>query len=97
MTDHQPQSSSYSPWKLSGLGMEVLSAILAGALFGYFFDRWRGTKPTGLAVGMIVGLIIGMVDLMRKALKASRDATADYKARHVVSDQDQDSEESSDG
>ena len=57
MKDSQNQSSSYSTAKLTGLGMEVISAILAGALLGYLFDRWQGTKPTGLAVGMITDFL----------------------------------------
>ncbi|MFG0256439.1 MAG: AtpZ/AtpI family protein [Phycisphaerales bacterium JB043] len=82
MSESTKPTSSYSPWKLSGLGLELLSSILAGAFFGWLFDRWQGTRPKGLIVGIICGLVVGMTELMRKAIKASREATAEYEARH---------------
>ncbi|MHC4975264.1 MAG: AtpZ/AtpI family protein [Planctomycetota bacterium] len=88
MTNTPDPNSSYSPWRLSGMGMELLSAILAGAFFGWLFDRWQGTRPTGLIVGIILGLIVGMTEFMRKAIRASRDAAADYEARHHRSEDD---------
>ncbi len=57
---------------MGGLGMEVAGAVVAGALLGLVFDRWRGTTPTGVLVGSLVGIVVGMWSLIRGALKLNR-------------------------
>ncbi len=59
-------------WRMGGLGMEVAGAVVAGALLGLAFDRWRGTTPTGVLVGSVVGIVVGMWSLIRGALKLNR-------------------------
>ncbi len=59
-------------WRMGGLGTEVAGAVLAGAILGWGFDRWRGTGSTGLLVGSMVGIVVGMWTLIHGALKLNR-------------------------
>ncbi len=52
--------------------MEVAGAVVAGAILGWGFDRWRGTASTGLLVGSLMGIVVGMWTLIRGALKLNR-------------------------
>ena len=59
-------------WKMGGLGMEVAGQLVAGALLGWLYDRWRGSGTTGLLVGSLVGIVVGLWSLIRGALKLHR-------------------------
>ena len=59
-------------WRMGGLGMEVASEVVAGALLGWAFDKWRGTAPTGLLVGSIAGIAVGLWTLVRRGLQLNR-------------------------
>jgi len=44
---------------------------LSGAIMflgglGYLFDRWQGTKPTGLIVGLLLGVVVGLYLLAKE-------------------------------
>ena len=69
-------------WRLSGLGIELASPLLAGMLIGWLLDKWFGTKPTLLIVFSIAGLVVGMVDFIRSALRAQRDAAINASRQH---------------
>jgi F0F1-type ATP synthase assembly protein I len=58
---------------MGGLGMEVAAQVGAGALLGWFFDRWRGTAPTGLLVGSVIGIVVGLWSLIKGGLKLNRE------------------------
>ncbi len=60
-------------WRMAGLGFQVASEVGAGALFGWLFDRWQGTAPTGLLVGSIAGIAVARWSLIRGALKLNRE------------------------
>lgn len=83
MADTSQKNGGLSPYRLSGMGMEFLSAILAGLVIGYAIDRWwLGSYPTGTVVGSIIGIIVGGVSFMRTALAANRAAMETYRREH---------------
>ena len=75
-------SSTASLARLTGMGTEFLSAILAGGLIGWLLDRWQGWAPTGLIVGLIAGIVVGGVSFVRRALAANREASDAYARAH---------------
>jgi ATP synthase protein I len=44
----------------------LVSAIVVGGVFGYFLDRWLGTKPVFLIILGGVGFYAGVRDLLRR-------------------------------
>ena len=83
MADSGGKSSGKSAYHLSGMGMEFLSAIVAGLLIGYVIDRWwLGSYPTGTVVGAIIGIIVGGVTFFRTALAANKAAMESYRREH---------------
>ncbi len=67
-SDHREQEYRVG-WKMAGLGLEVSTHVLAGALLGWLFDKWQGTAPKGVTYGAIAGIVFGMWTLVRGALK----------------------------
>jgi len=68
-----------SLWRYSGIGFELIGAVGALSLFGYWIDRHFGTTPWGLIIGALIGIIGGLWNLIREALIMSREST---QARH---------------
>jgi F0F1-type ATP synthase assembly protein I len=62
--------------RLAGIGFELVAAVGAFVLVGYWWDRHYGTAPKGVVVGAVLGLIGGMYNLIRQSLSATRDVTA---------------------
>ena len=62
-------------WRLSGMGVELASHIVAGVLLGLLGDYIFNTKPVLLIVGTIAGVIVGLAEFIRSALKAQRQYT----------------------
>jgi F0F1-type ATP synthase assembly protein I len=60
--------------RLAGIGFELVAAVGAFILVGYWWDRHFGTGPKGLVVGAVLGLIGGMYNLIRQSLLATREA-----------------------
>lgn len=85
-----PSGGGGELWRLSGLGMEFASAIAAGGLIGWLFDRWLGTKPTGVLIGLVIGIIGGGGVLIRQALEANRREVERMKSRSKKDDRDPD-------
>ena len=56
------------------MGFELVAAVGAFILVGYWWDRHFGSEPKGLIVGAVLGLIGGMYNLIRQSLLATRDA-----------------------
>jgi F0F1-type ATP synthase assembly protein I len=44
----------------------LVAAILVGGTFGYFLDRWMGTKPAFLIILGGAGFYAGVRDLLRR-------------------------------
>jgi len=68
-------------WRMSGMGIELASHIVAGLLIGWLLDYWLKTSPLWLVIGTVAGVVVGMVDFIRSALKAQRQATRQAEAR----------------
>lgn len=58
------------------MGFELVAAVGAFTLVGYWWDRHFGSEPKGLIVGAVLGIIGGMYNLIRQSLLATRDTTA---------------------
>lgn len=63
--------------RLAGMGFELVAAVGAFVLVGYWWDRHFGTDPNGLIVGAVLGLIGGMYNLIRQSLVATRESAGD--------------------
>lgn len=68
-------------WRLSGMGMEFVSAIAAGGVIGWLIDRWLGTQPRGVLIGLVVGILGGGFNLIKQAMAANRKAMEAFRAR----------------
>lgn len=69
-------------WRISGLGLELTSAILGMLLVGWILDRWLGTSPRWATVGAVVGVLGGGYNFMRRALALNRKAAEAYQREH---------------
>lgn len=65
--------------KLSGIGIELASAVAGFTLAGYWWDRHFHTRPWGLLIGLALGLVGGTYNLIRQSLIASREAASGPK------------------
>jgi ATP synthase protein I len=45
--------------------LSFVFTILAGAILGWLFDRWRGTRPTGAMVGLAIGFVLAFYQIVR--------------------------------
>jgi len=66
-----------SLWRYSGIGFELIGAVGALSLFGYWIDRHFGTTPWGLIIGAVTGIVGGLWNLIREALIMSRELSGD--------------------
>ena len=67
----------YPSWvRLSGIGVELVGAVVGFTLIGYWIDRHFGSSPWGLLIGLGLGLVGGMYNLIRQSLVASKEAAA---------------------
>jgi F0F1-type ATP synthase assembly protein I len=55
---------------LSGIGFELVAAVVGFTLIGYWWDRHFGSSPWGLLTGVALGLIGGTYNLIRQSLSA---------------------------
>ena len=47
------------------LGTEMAGSVLIGTLFGYWADKWLGTRPWILIIGFVFGAAAGFLSLYR--------------------------------
>lgn len=67
----------YPSWvRLSGIGIELVGAVVGFTLAGYWIDRHFGFGPWGVLTGVVLGLVGGMYNLIRQSLLASKEAAA---------------------
>jgi ATP synthase protein I len=70
-SDRPPERDSSS--RQFGLALELpfvmVSAIVVGGAFGYFLDRWLGTKPIFLLILGALGFYAGVRDVLRRVGK----------------------------
>jgi len=55
----QTSPAAAAAYSLSG-------AIMFLGGLGYLFDRWQGTRPTGLIVGLLLGVVVGLYLLAKE-------------------------------
>jgi ATP synthase protein I len=53
------------------LSSEFVSAIIVGALLGYFLDRLAGTGPWGMIIFLLLGFCAGVLNVLRVAGRVS--------------------------
>jgi ATP synthase protein I len=61
----------------SGVGFELVGAVVGFTLIGYWIDRHYTTQPWGLVGGIVLGLVGGLYNLVKRSLEALREAKAD--------------------
>jgi ATP synthase protein I len=54
------------------IAMDFVFTIVAGALLGWGFDWWRGTKPWGVLGGLMVGFVAAFVVIVRQSAREDR-------------------------
>ena len=80
MTDQNKDSSNL--WRLSGIGVELVAAIVGFGLAGYGVDAYFDSSPWGLLVGLALGMVGGMYNAVRASLAAGRESqTGDRRGR----------------
>ena len=67
-------------WRVSGLGFELVAAVVGFGLIGWFTDRWQGTAPRFTLIGLGLGVVGGGYNFVRSALVMSRAAAAEYES-----------------
>jgi F0F1-type ATP synthase assembly protein I len=68
-----------SLWRLSGLGIELIGAIVALMAIGWLLDRWLKTSPWFFVGGAVVGIVGGLFKAVREASAAERGAQEDQR------------------
>ncbi|HZW07987.1 MAG TPA: AtpZ/AtpI family protein [Phycisphaerales bacterium] len=74
----KPARSDSGMWGMAkawGTALDFIFTIIAGALLGYGFDRWKGTAPTGLMVGLALGFVVAFIRIVRSTLRQEREET----------------------
>lgn len=74
--------SARTLWRLSGLGMEFVAALVGAGLLGWLIDYWAGTFPRWTIVGVLLGLLGGGYNFFKQALQASREANEAFQREH---------------
>lgn len=77
MAEHPKQSPSWM--KLTGIGVELVGAVIGLTLAGYWWDYHFHTGPWGLLVGIALGIVGGTYNLIRQSLLASKEAGGGQK------------------
>ena len=72
-------------WDLSSIALTIPSAIAVGLFFGYWLDKWLGTKPWMIIIFTLLGVASGLMTFIRQAMKINREdeknAAAEEKNR----------------
>lgn len=55
------------------LGLELVSGVIVGSVFGYFIDRWLGTMPLFFVICFFLGAAAGFKNMLRDAKKTQED------------------------
>ena len=74
--------------KLTGIGIELASAVAGFTLIGYWWDRHFHTAPWGLLIGIALGIVGGTYNLIRQSLLASREAGSGHDRGQKTTDGD---------
>lgn len=66
-----PAEDAGSMGRLFRFSTEFISGIIAGAMLGWLFDHFLGTRPWGLIVFLLLGFLTGFYNLL-KAVERER-------------------------
>ena len=69
--------------RLSGIGLELVAAIVGMMLLGWAVDRWLGSSPVWMLVGLTLGFIGGGYNFIREAMASNRQAKEAYDREHA--------------
>ena len=58
---------------MSGIGLELVAAVVGLTLIGYWWDRHFHSSPWGLLIGVALGLVGGTYNLIRQSLSAFKE------------------------
>ncbi len=86
-----------NPWSVSGLGMELVGAVVGMGLLGWFVDYSANTEPWGVTIGAVLGLIGGGYNFGKKAMALQKRSIASMDAsrfRTVIDEDEADAGES---
>ncbi|MCA9290574.1 MAG: AtpZ/AtpI family protein [Phycisphaerales bacterium] len=61
-------------WRLSGMGLELASHVVAGLLIGWGIDHFAGTGRLWLIIGTVAGVVTGMASFIRGAMAETHSA-----------------------
>jgi len=65
--------------RLSGIGIELVAAVVGFMFLGYWWDRHFATRPWGVLIGAVLGLVGGLYNVVRQSLVSVREATSGSK------------------
>lgn len=82
LTMPEEPTSRSSLARLSGIGVELVAAIVGFTFAGYWWDRYFGTQPWGVLIGALLGLIGGMYNVIRQSLTAVKETASGTKTTH---------------
>ena len=51
------------------LGLELVVAVIVGAVLGYGIDQWLEWEPWAMIIGVFLGGIAGMLNVYRMAMR----------------------------
>jgi ATP synthase protein I len=60
-------------WNLSSIALSIPSSIAVGMFFGYWLDKWLGTKPWMIILFTLLGVASGLMTFIRRVVKANRE------------------------
>lgn len=83
--DPNPQAPAPPPrltvWQMSGMGTELVGALIGMTLLGWLMDYWLGTGPWFLIAGAVFGFFGGGAAFLRKAYQIIR-TTPEIQIEH---------------
>jgi ATP synthase protein I len=61
--------------------LDFVFTILAGAILGWLFDKWRGTRPVGAGIGLGLGFVLAFYRIVRATQKQEAAEREDKKRK----------------
>jgi ATP synthase protein I len=59
--------------EISSLALVLPSSITVGLFFGYWLDKWLGTRPWLLMIMTLLGVASGLINLIRGISKYNKE------------------------
>lgn len=71
VTNQDSKKDLSNLFRLAGLGVELLGAVIGGCVIGWLIDWQFGTRY-GVLIGAIIGIAGGLYNLVKQSLKIIR-------------------------